>query len=97
MAVSKESSAVRGTVATSTAVQSTRLQARAGSRLRIRRQFTRPGIHPFDEMIWERRGARIANEKGEIVFEQDDVEVPASQLRHQGVHTARRHTAGWRA
>ena len=78
MAVSKESSAVRGTATTSAAVPVNRVPARAGSRLRIRRQFTRPGVHPFDELAWERRGAKIVNEKGEVVFEQHDVEVPAT-------------------
>lgn len=46
--------------------------------LRFHRFFTKPGVHPFDEVIWERRNAVITNEKGEIVFEQKDVEVPAS-------------------
>ncbi|CUT04459.1 vitamin B12-dependent ribonucleotide reductase, partial [Candidatus Chrysopegis kryptomonas] len=46
--------------------------------LKFRRFFTKPGIHPFDEIIWERRNAVITNEKGEVVFEQKDVEVPAS-------------------
>ena len=46
--------------------------------LRISRHFTRPGLHPFDTITWERRNATIANEKGEIVFTQEDVEVPAN-------------------
>ncbi len=40
------------------------------------RYFTRPGVHPFDEIPWEFRDARITNEKGEIIFEQKNVEVP---------------------
>ena len=32
--------------------------------------------HPFDEITWEKRDAVIANHKGEIIFEQKDVEVP---------------------
>ncbi len=39
--------------------------------------FSRPGRHPFDELKWERRQARISDEKGTVIFEQDDVEVPA--------------------
>lgn len=46
--------------------------------LKFYRFFTKPGIHPFDEIVWERRDAVITNEKGEVVFEQKGVEVPAS-------------------
>jgi ribonucleoside-diphosphate reductase alpha chain len=40
------------------------------------RYFSREGIDPFDEIEWELRSAVIANEKGELVFEQRDVEIP---------------------
>jgi len=40
------------------------------------RFFTREGIDPFDEVEWELRSAVIGNERGEIVFEQRDVEFP---------------------
>src|SRR5688500_3738638 len=40
------------------------------------RFFTREGIDPFDEIEWELRSAVIGNEKGEVVFEQRDVEIP---------------------
>ena len=46
--------------------------------LTITRRFTRPGVHPFDEVEWELRTATITNEKGEVVFEQTDVEIPKS-------------------
>jgi ribonucleoside-diphosphate reductase alpha chain len=46
--------------------------------LSIRRRFTKPGVHPFDEIEWELRAATITNEKGEVVFEQKDAEVPKS-------------------
>jgi ribonucleoside-diphosphate reductase alpha chain len=55
-----------------------RSRARSGAKLRMQRLFTRPGVHPFDEMTWEMRSARISNEKGENVFEQNDIEVPTS-------------------
>jgi ribonucleoside-diphosphate reductase alpha chain len=50
--------------------------------VRVPRFFTRPGEHPFDAIRWERRTATIQNERGELIFEQRDVEVPAdwSQL-----------------
>jgi ribonucleoside-diphosphate reductase alpha chain len=43
----------------------------------MRRLFTRPGIQPFDEVEWEMRTASIQNEKGQAIFEQRNVEVPA--------------------
>jgi ribonucleoside-diphosphate reductase alpha chain len=46
--------------------------------LQIERRFTKPGVHPFDEVEWELRTATITNEKGEVVFEQTDVEIPKS-------------------
>src|SRR3989338_1548484 len=44
--------------------------------LTIPRRWTRATVHPFDDIPWELRSASIANEKGEVVFEQKDVEVP---------------------
>src|SRR3974390_2619094 len=44
----------------------------------IRRHFTTDGVHPYDEVVWERRDARITNYRdGTGAFEQLDVEVPA--------------------
>ena len=43
----------------------------------IRRHFTTPGVHPYDEVAWERRDARISNFRdGTVAFEQLAVEVP---------------------
>jgi ribonucleoside-diphosphate reductase alpha chain len=36
-----------------------------------------PGQTPFDEVRWETRTASIGNDKGAVIFEQRDVEVPA--------------------
>ncbi|MFN0091104.1 MAG: vitamin B12-dependent ribonucleotide reductase [Acidimicrobiales bacterium] len=45
----------------------------------IRRHFTSRGVHPYDEVIWERRDARITNFRdGSVAFEQLGVEVPAA-------------------
>jgi ribonucleoside-diphosphate reductase alpha chain len=46
--------------------------------LRVERYFTTAGTDPFDTVEWELRSATIANEKGETVFEQTDVEIPKS-------------------
>ncbi|GIU79639.1 MAG: vitamin B12-dependent ribonucleotide reductase [Bryobacteraceae bacterium] len=36
-----------------------------------------PGKTPYDEIRWELRTATIGNDKGAVIFEQKDVEVPA--------------------
>jgi ribonucleoside-diphosphate reductase alpha chain len=46
--------------------------------LRFERHFTPPGGHAYDLVEWERRTAAITNEKGALIFEQRDVEVPRS-------------------
>ena len=46
--------------------------------LHFDRVYTEPGVHPFDQVQWEKRNASITNEKGEVIFEQPDVEVPES-------------------
>ncbi len=40
------------------------------------RFFTEAGVDPFEEVEWELRHAIIGNERGEVVFEQRDVEIP---------------------
>ncbi len=47
-----------------------------GHGLKVKRHFTTEGTHPYDELEWEKRDATITNEKGVVVFEQKDVEVP---------------------
>ena len=45
----------------------------------IKRHFTTPGVHPYDQVVWERRDARISNWKdGSVAFEQLGVEFPAT-------------------
>ena len=44
--------------------------------LSFRRFFTKRGRHPFDEIDWDLRTASIQNEKGQAIFEQNEVEVP---------------------
>jgi ribonucleoside-diphosphate reductase alpha chain len=52
-------------------------EERTGAGLEFTRFFTLPGIDPFDEVTWEQRSAVIGNERGEVVFEQRDVEIPS--------------------
>ncbi len=44
--------------------------------LEMKRRFTTPGVDPFDEVEWELRNAVISGEKGDVVFEQKNVEIP---------------------
>jgi ribonucleoside-diphosphate reductase alpha chain len=60
-----------------------RAKTRTGSvvGLTFPRFFTEAGpgrVDPFDEIEWELRAALIGNERGELVFEQRDVEIPKS-------------------
>jgi ribonucleoside-diphosphate reductase alpha chain len=48
----------------------------AGRGLMIPRYFTTPDCDPYDAVEWELRSAVITGEKGEVVFEQHDVEIP---------------------
>ena len=54
---------------------STKVEVESGG-IHVERRFTHEGVHPFDEVTWERRTAAIGNEKGETVFEQKDCEIP---------------------
>ena len=65
--------------ATGTRAEKMAAGARTGGRingLTFRRLFTDGVRHPFDSLEWELRTAAITNEKGEVFFEQKDVEVP---------------------
>ena len=43
----------------------------------IRRHFTTEGVHPYDEVTWERRDSRLTDYRdGSVAFEQMGVEVP---------------------
>jgi ribonucleoside-diphosphate reductase alpha chain len=45
----------------------------------LNRHFTTPNVHPYDELVWERRDSRLSNWKtGEVSFEQLGVEFPVS-------------------
>ena len=47
--------------------------------LTVQRVFTTPGVHPYDEVTWDRRDVLQTNWKsGETIFEQKGVEFPAS-------------------
>ena len=54
-------------------------EKRARTGVQFPRYFTarlEPGKTPYDEVAWETRTASIGNDKGAVIFEQRDVEVP---------------------
>src|SRR5256712_410598 len=44
---------------------------------RYQRSYTKPGVHPYDAVKWEIRDAVITDHKGQVIFEQKNVEVPS--------------------
>jgi ribonucleoside-diphosphate reductase alpha chain len=46
--------------------------------LEFKRRFTDGKVHPYDAVEWELRHALIGNDKGQVIFRQEDVEVPKS-------------------
>src|SRR5688572_12503777 len=58
------------------------VQTPTGAGIRVPRRFTRPGVNPLDEVRWDRRRTVITNPDSSVVFQMDDVAVPAewSQL-----------------
>ena len=50
--------------------------------LKIEHFFSTPGVHPFEQLEWEIRSAKIAGDNGQTIFEQENIEVPVcwSQL-----------------
>jgi ribonucleoside-diphosphate reductase alpha chain len=51
---------------------------RRASGLEFQRRFTDGKISPYDKVEWECRPAIIGNDKGQVIFRQDNVEVPKS-------------------
>ena len=59
--------------------EKTATKAGSGARLKgltFKRVYTDGMTPPFDALEWELRTAAITNERGEVFFEQKDVEVP---------------------
>jgi ribonucleoside-diphosphate reductase alpha chain len=46
--------------------------------LKIEHFFSTPGVHPFEQLEWQRRSAKITDDSGQAIFEQDNIEVPSS-------------------
>ncbi len=52
------------------------------SKIEVEHFFSKPDVHPFDEIDWEIRETSISDDKGNVIFKQDNVETPTfwSQL-----------------
>ena len=62
---------------TETANRSTARKSPRGKGITVERIYTTPGVHPYDEVTWERRDVVQTNWKsGETIFEQRGVEFP---------------------
>nr|WP_196921668.1 vitamin B12-dependent ribonucleotide reductase [Micromonospora vinacea] len=60
-------------------VTTSRSRSKAGAGLKIDRVWTTEGVHPYDEVSWERRDVVMTNWRdGSINFEQRGVEFPES-------------------
>ncbi|WUN09277.1 vitamin B12-dependent ribonucleotide reductase [Micromonospora zamorensis] len=60
-------------------VTTSRSRNKAGAGLKIERVWTTEGVHPYDEVTWERRDVVMTNWRdGSINFEQRGVEFPQS-------------------
>ncbi|NLU79921.1 vitamin B12-dependent ribonucleotide reductase [Micromonospora sp. HNM0581] len=60
-------------------VTTSRSRSKAGAGLKVERVWTTPGVHPYDEVTWERRDVVMTNWRdGSINFEQRGVEYPES-------------------
>ncbi|MEU4639887.1 vitamin B12-dependent ribonucleotide reductase [Micromonospora sp. NPDC023814] len=60
-------------------VTTSRARSKAGAGLKVERVWTTEGVHPYDEVAWERRDVVMTNWRdGSINFEQRGVEFPES-------------------
>ena len=44
----------------------------------VPRVFSIEGVSPFDQVDWDRRTAEIKDERGRVIFQQTDCEIPRS-------------------
>ena len=72
MALNEETTPTETKVATNVAASA----PPAPTGLEFRRYFTDGKRYPFDAVEWERRTAKISNEKGQVIFRQENIEVP---------------------
>src|SRR5690242_19343711 len=57
-------------------IMQTEQTTRKPTGLEFQRRFTDGKVAPFDKVEWERRTALIGNDKGQVIFRQENIEVP---------------------
>ncbi len=70
----QSSSSIQGSTAAGSLAKQGSVQDRG---LQFKRMFSEEGIKPYDRIEWTKREAVITNERGEVVFKQENVEVPS--------------------
>ncbi len=70
--------AVSSSTGNTETTETARRKTQSSPGLEFPRFFSTEGADPFDQVEWELRDAIIGNEKGTVVFEQRDVEMPKS-------------------
>jgi len=58
--------------------QETTIEASETMGMKIEHYFSTPNVHPFEQLEWEKRSAKITGDNGQAIFEQDNIEVPTS-------------------
>jgi ribonucleoside-diphosphate reductase alpha chain len=46
--------------------------------MKVEHFFSTPDVHPFEQLEWENRSAKISSDSGQAIFEQENIEVPTS-------------------
>lgn len=71
-----ESSITDNNVSTKDGSEETVKRQNQNGKLKIERVFSKPGVSPFDEVEWELRTAEITDDRGKVIFHQENVEMP---------------------
>ena len=58
--------------------EGSRDRGRKRSGMEVPRVFSTEGVSPFDQVDWELRTAEIKDERGRVIFQQTDCEIPAA-------------------
>jgi len=57
-------------------IRKTAKSAAPAKGLTFQRVFSTEGVNPFDQVEWDKRKASITDDKGKVIFEQNNIEIP---------------------
>src|SRR5437762_10174449 len=60
------------------------------SGLHFERVFSDPAVKPFGQIEWEHRTAEITDDSGQIIFKQENVEVPKKDRKSTRLNSSHR-------